>query len=191
MAIKNKAVAVAAPVEGAEPTDTPKALAKAAKASEAVVANAKATADKVGKPKPVAEPVAVVEVAEVEGDADEHSTGETFARKDIAESIRASLSNAGIGVSSKVALAMVIAYEGVIASVIEIGGGANLPGFGKFQLKPRAGGTRRNPKTGETFEVAPRWSVSFKVGRTLKDAAAGLAAPEFEEASETEPATAE
>lgn len=42
-------------------------------------------------------------------------------------------------------------------------------GFGKFKVSERAARTGRNPQTGETINIAASKSVSFKVGKELKD----------------------
>jgi DNA-binding protein HU-beta len=43
-------------------------------------------------------------------------------------------------------------------------------GFGSFEVKQRKGRTGRNPKTGETIQIAPSTSVGFKPSAALKDA---------------------
>jgi len=42
-----------------------------------------------------------------------------------------------------------------------------LRGFGVLETKQRAGRTARNPRTGETVEVAPRQVVAFKPSQVL------------------------
>ena len=44
-----------------------------------------------------------------------------------------------------------------------------LTGFGSFTPKQKAAGTARNPKTGETVQVAAKTVVKFKAGKGLKD----------------------
>lgn len=41
-------------------------------------------------------------------------------------------------------------------------------GFGTFQTKSRAAHTGRNPRTGESIQIAASRSVSFKPATTLK-----------------------
>lgn len=48
-----------------------------------------------------------------------------------------------------------------------------LPGVGKLVIKEKAAGTARNPRTGETTEVAARMVPKVTVSKTLKDAVAG------------------
>ena len=50
-----------------------------------------------------------------------------------------------------------------------------LIGFGTFGVKDRAARTFRNPQTGEPIEVAASRVPSFKPGKALKDAIAGVA----------------
>lgn len=45
-----------------------------------------------------------------------------------------------------------------------------LVGFGTFATSKRAARTGRNPKTGETVNIAARTTVSFKAGSKLKEA---------------------
>ena len=44
-----------------------------------------------------------------------------------------------------------------------------IPGFGTFKVTKRAARTCRNPKTGETIEVAASKAISFKVSKALND----------------------
>ena len=44
-----------------------------------------------------------------------------------------------------------------------------LVGFGTFSVSKRAAREGRNPKTGETVQIAARNAVSFKAGSALKD----------------------
>ncbi len=45
-----------------------------------------------------------------------------------------------------------------------------LIGFGTFATAERKAGTGRNPRTGETMQIAASTTVRFKPGKTLKDA---------------------
>ena len=45
-----------------------------------------------------------------------------------------------------------------------------LVGFGTFVAVERKAGTGRNPRTGETMQIAASTTVRFKPGKTLKDA---------------------
>ena len=54
----------------------------------------------------------------------------------------------------------------------ELAKGTNIAivGFGTFKVNDRAARTARNPKTGETMQVAASKSPVFKAGKSLKDA---------------------
>jgi integration host factor subunit beta len=54
--------------------------------------------------------------------------------------------------------------------IVELGQGNRLEfrDFGVFEVKQRAARTARNPKTMEKVKVAPKRTVKFKVGRTMK-----------------------
>ena len=41
--------------------------------------------------------------------------------------------------------------------------------FGTFTVKTRAARTGRNPRTGESINIAASKSVGFKAGKALKD----------------------
>ncbi|CAN5357706.1 DNA-binding protein HU-beta [soil metagenome] len=46
----------------------------------------------------------------------------------------------------------------------------SLVGFGTFSVKQRAARNGRNPRTGETIQIAASRVPSFKAGKALKDA---------------------
>ncbi|MGA0600278.1 HU family DNA-binding protein [Caulobacter sp. KR2-114] len=46
----------------------------------------------------------------------------------------------------------------------------SLPGFGKFKVQNKPARTARNPRTGETMQVAASRKVSFQPAKALKDA---------------------
>ena len=61
--------------------------------------------------------------------------------------------------------------DGLLAVVVETlqkGEDIAIAGFGT--LKERAARTGRNPQTGETIQIAASKAISFKAGKTLKDA---------------------
>lgn len=63
--------------------------------------------------------------------------------------------------------------DGVIAAVSEAlanGEEVALAGFGKFEVKERAERQGVNPATGEKIMIAASKAVSFKAGKSLKDA---------------------
>lgn len=65
------------------------------------------------------------------------------------------------------------AVDAVINSVtaaLKAGQQVSLVGFGTFQVKARAARTGRNPRTGESIEIAASKIPGFKAGKALKDA---------------------
>ena len=68
------------------------------------------------------------------------------------------------------------AVDGVfdaIASALENGDDVQLIGFGGFSVADRAARQGRNPRTGETIQIAASKQPKFKAGKTLKDAVNG------------------
>jgi integration host factor subunit beta len=53
---------------------------------------------------------------------------------------------------------------------LEKGSTIELRGFGTFEARLRKGrSSARNPKTGETFKVAPHYVAAFRAGQQLKE----------------------
>lgn len=53
---------------------------------------------------------------------------------------------------------------------LEKGSTIELRGFGTFEARLRKGRNKaRNPKTGESINVAPHYVAAFRAGQTLKD----------------------
>ena len=50
------------------------------------------------------------------------------------------------------------------------GGEVRLVGFGTFAVARRKATTGRNPRTGETIQIAASNAAKFKAGKALKDA---------------------
>ncbi len=68
------------------------------------------------------------------------------------------------------------AVDGVfdaIASALESGDEVQLVGFGSFKVADRAARQGRNPRTGETIQIAASKQPKFKAGKALKDAVNG------------------
>jgi DNA-binding protein HU-beta len=59
---------------------------------------------------------------------------------------------------------------GVIAGALKRGDKVQVTGFGTFEAKHRKARTGRNPRTGETIQIAASKAPSFKAGKALKDA---------------------
>ena len=74
------------------------------------------------------------------------------------------------GLSKVDAARAVDAYAEVVKNVLKSGDSVTLVGFGNFEVRERAARTGRNPRTGETLEIAASRTPSFKAGKALKDA---------------------
>ena len=57
-----------------------------------------------------------------------------------------------------------------ITDALKTGGEVRLVGFGTFTVAARAASEGRNPRTGETIEIAASNVPGFKAGKGLKDA---------------------
>ena len=65
------------------------------------------------------------------------------------------------------------AADAIIEAITEHlagGGKVQLVGFGSFEVKSRAARVGRNPKTGESIQIAATSTPVFKAGKALKDA---------------------
>ena len=58
----------------------------------------------------------------------------------------------------------------VITDELEKGDSVSLKGFGTFEVRSRSERTGRNPRTGETVEIAASATPKFKAGKALKNA---------------------
>ena len=75
--------------------------------------------------------------------------------------------------SKKAAEAAVNATIAAIANALKNGDKVQLIGFGTFEVKEVASREGRNPKTGETIEIAACKKPSFSASKALKDAVNG------------------
>ena len=57
-----------------------------------------------------------------------------------------------------------------ITSSLRGGNEVRLIGFGTFSVAQRKATTGRNPRTGETIQIAARKQAKFKAGKALKEA---------------------
>ncbi len=57
-----------------------------------------------------------------------------------------------------------------VISTLKQGNEVSLAGLGIFSAKPRAARTARNPKTGETVQVAATTVPKFRAAKAFKDA---------------------
>jgi DNA-binding protein HU-beta len=56
-----------------------------------------------------------------------------------------------------------------IVEALSKGERVDIRGFGSFVVRESAARSGRNPRTGETIEIAARKSPAFRVGKELKD----------------------
>ncbi|MBN93522.1 MAG: DNA-binding protein [Deltaproteobacteria bacterium] len=64
------------------------------------------------------------------------------------------------------------ALEDVLTAIsngVSNSGKVQIVGFGTFTQKSRAARTGRNPRTGETINIAASKTVGFKAGKALKE----------------------
>jgi DNA-binding protein HU-beta len=57
-----------------------------------------------------------------------------------------------------------------ISAALKSGDSVQLIGFGSFSVADRAAREGRNPRTGETLQIAASKQPKFKAGKALKDA---------------------
>ena len=79
-------------------------------------------------------------------------------------------SAAETGLSKKDAGAAVDAVLGTIESTLKGGGEVAFTGFGKFHVAQRGAREGRNPRTGETMQIAATKVPRFTAGSGLKKA---------------------
>ncbi|MEJ2059571.1 MAG: HU family DNA-binding protein [Gammaproteobacteria bacterium] len=58
----------------------------------------------------------------------------------------------------------------VVSNTLKSGDQVTIVGFGTFQVRRRDARSGRNPRTGETIQIAASNVPSFKAGKALKDA---------------------
>lgn len=66
--------------------------------------------------------------------------------------------------------AVIDAATEIIKEQLAAGETVSLTGFGTFEARERAATTARNPRTGETVEVAAKRVPAFRAAKALKDA---------------------
>ncbi len=72
-------------------------------------------------------------------------------------------------VSQKEAAAVVAAVLDEIKDALKKGDKVQLVGFGSFEVRAKAARTGKNPRTGETIEIAASKAPAFKAGKAFKD----------------------
>ena len=73
------------------------------------------------------------------------------------------------GLTRKEAEAAVNAIFGAIGDALARGEDVQLVGFGTFGVKERAAREGRNPRTGDTVQIAASKTPVFKAGKALKE----------------------
>lgn len=73
------------------------------------------------------------------------------------------------GVSKKDCEKAISAMLEQVAEALAQGDKVQIVGFGSFEVKERQARTGRNPRTGETVEIAASKAPVFKAGKALKD----------------------
>lgn len=72
-------------------------------------------------------------------------------------------------ISKKDAEKALKAFVDVVTEEMKKGEKVQLVGFGTFEVSERAAREGRNPRTGETMEIAASKAPKFKAGKALKD----------------------
>ncbi len=86
-------------------------------------------------------------------------------KADIAEAVAE-----GAGLTRKQAADAVQAVIESVSDHLQNGDRVQLPGLGSFSVRHRPGRMGRNPKTGESIEIAASNVVRFRISRPLKEA---------------------
>ena len=74
------------------------------------------------------------------------------------------------GLSKADAARALDAVVDTVTDALKAGDSVSLVGFGTFTVRDRAARTGRNPRTGETIQIAASKNPAFKAGKALKDA---------------------
>ncbi len=74
------------------------------------------------------------------------------------------------GQTASAAAGVVDAIFDEITSALKTGDEVKIAGFGSFSVAARAARSGRNPRTGETIQIAASKQPKFKAGKALKDA---------------------
>ena len=72
-------------------------------------------------------------------------------------------------VTKKDAEKLVEAFIEVVSDELANGGKVQMVGFGTFEVAEREARVGRNPRNGETMEIAASRNPKFKAGKALKD----------------------
>ena len=89
-------------------------------------------------------------------------------KNDLSAAVAASTGN-----SKSDAASIIDSVFDTIAGALKSGDSVQLVGFGSFSVADRAAREGRNPRTGETIQIAASKQPKFKAGKGLKDALNG------------------
>ena len=73
------------------------------------------------------------------------------------------------GLTKTDAAKAVDAFVSSISSALKSGDEVRLVGFGTFADSKRSATTGRNPRTGESVPVPPKYSIHFKPGKEMRE----------------------
>ena len=73
------------------------------------------------------------------------------------------------GLTKKESEAAINAFLETLTDVLKAGDKISLKGFGTFEVRTREARMGRNPRTGETMEIAASKVPAFKAGKPFKD----------------------
>ena len=76
----------------------------------------------------------------------------------------------GADISKAAATRAVDTFIDAVTRALKAGDTVTIVGFGTFLVRERAARTGRNPRTGETINIAASKVPAFKAGKALKDA---------------------
>ena len=86
-----------------------------------------------------------------------------FSKTDLIAAFRAEL---GTPISKSVAEEITDAIFQIIKQQAEAGNTVNIPGFGRFAVKERAAREGRNPRTGDTVQIAAKRTLAFRPAKS-------------------------
>src|SRR5258707_13263275 len=79
-----------------------------------------------------------------------------------------------VGISKSAAGEAVDAFVAVVTQAVVEGEGVQLVGFGTFSTGQRAARTGRNPRSGETLQIAAAKTVKFTAGEKVEESVSFL-----------------
>ena len=86
-----------------------------------------------------------------------------FSKTDLVTAFRAEL---GTRIPKSAAEEITDAIFKIIKQQAEAGNTVNIPGFGRFSVKERAAREGRNPRTGDTVQIAAKRTLAFRPAKS-------------------------